>query len=458
MGPALKLSDQRRLFMIGAPLVAVVVLLGGVGTALWSNSEGSKAAASYRSQRGVLEGEMRAAATQGYTSQDLEPVASQLRLIDGTKEPWWIPDQPGYFSHLAAQVGHLNTQLNSLRRQLLSQAQGDAGKQIESAKAEIAQAQQANADDSDIQSLQQRVNAAVAAQGAAHNVRDYRAVAQQAKAVVTDTTNVLNQATRENQQVQQLAQQLAAQTNGNLGAIQQAGNQALGGGRNDASVAAYMNKPSPFKGFDALQRAYRRLEKYAGLIGSGDVNQAALGAAAAQRYSGQIHDALIGGFPSQVVVVSFQAQHLWAYQDSKVAMETLVTTGIRGVTDYGTDFGPMKVLYKEHPHTMKSPWPKSSPLWYPDTVVQWTAFFTWSGESIHDASWEADSLLGPGSQYNASTRSHGCIHVPFSDAQWVYNWAPVGTPVIVYPGDGSPVANQLAQMTTDDQGNPKSPA
>ena len=454
----MNLSDQRRLFTIVAPLVAAVVLLGGVGTAIWSSSEGSKAAASYHSQRAVLDGQLKVAATQGYTSRDLEPVTSQLRLIDGTREPWWIPDQPGYFNHLATQVGHLKTQLDSLRRELLSQAQGDAGKQVETAKAAIAQAQQANADDSDIQSLQQRVNAAVAAQGAAHNLRDYRAVTEQTRGVVADATNVLNQATQENLQVQQLAQQLLGQDNGNLGAIQQAGNQALANGRNDASVAAYMNKPGPFKGFDALQRAYRRLEKYAGLIGNGDVNQAALGAAAAQRYSAQIHDALIGGFPSQVVVVSFQAQHLWAYQDSKVAMETLVTTGIRGVTDYGTDFGPMKVLYKEHPHTMKSPWPKNSPLWYPDTVVQWTAFFTWSGESIHDASWEPDSLLGPGSQYNASTRSHGCIHVPFSDAQWVYNWAAVGTPVIVYPGDGSPVANQLAQMTTDEQGNPKSPA
>ena len=454
----MNLSGRRRLIAIVAPLVAVVVVLGGVGTALWTNSEGSKAAASYHSQRAVLDAQLKAAGAQGYGIQDLEPVTSQLRVIDSTKEPWWIPDQPGYFKHLATQVIQIRAQLDALRKRLLTQAQADAGKQIESAKAKIAQAQQANADDSDIQSLQQKVNAAAAAQGAARSLHDYRTVTLQATTLVTDATNVLNQATQENQLVQQLAQQLVAQDNGNLGAVQQAGNQALANGRNDASVAAYMNKPSPFKGFDALQRAYRRLEKYAGLIGNGDVNQAGLGAAAAQRYSGQIHDALIGGLPSQLVVVSFQAQHLWAFQDSKVALETPVTTGIRGVTDYGTDFGPMKVLYKEHPHTMKSPWPKGSPLWYPDTVVQWTAFFTWSGESIHDASWEPDSLLGPGSQYNASTRSHGCVHVPFSDAQWVYNWAAVGTPVVVYPGDGSPVANQLSQMTTDDQGNPKSSA
>jgi hypothetical protein len=32
----------------------------------------------------------------------------------------------------------------------------------------------------------------------------------------------------------------------------------------------------------------------------------------------------------------------------------------------------------------------------------------------------------------------------------------VGMPVIVYPGDGSSVSNQLSKITTDDQGNPKS--
>ena len=449
---------QQSAIKVVGPILAVAVLVSGLGVALWSNSEGARAAATYHDQRQALDLKLKTATGQGYNSQDLEPVTSQLRVLDSTHEPWWIPNQPDYFSQLTTQVTQLATQLAALETQLLSQAQTQAGKQIDSTKATIAQAQQANADDGDVQALTQRLTVVAGEQGAAHTLHDYRAAAQQAQGILADATALFNQAVQENQQIQQLAQQLITQANGNLGSIQQTGNQALASARNDASVAAYMNKPSPFKGFDALQRAYRRLEKFAGQVGSGDLNQAAFGAAAAQRYAGQIHDALMGGFPSQVVVVSFQSQHLWAYQDAKVALETPVTTGIRGVTDYGTDFGPMKVLYKEHPHKMHSPWPKTSPLWYPDTVVQWTTFFTWSGESIHDASWEPDSLLGPGSQYNASTRSHGCIHVPYSDAQWMYDWAPVGMPVIVYPGDGSPMANQLSQITTDDQGTPKNPA
>jgi hypothetical protein len=38
----------------------------------------------------------------------------------------------------------------------------------------------------------------------------------------------------------------------------------------------------------------------------------------------------------------------------------------------------------------------------------------------------------------------------------MFTWADVGTPVIVYPGDGGAVANQLAQMTTNDKGVPHS--
>jgi hypothetical protein len=40
----------------------------------------------------------------------------------------------------------------------------------------------------------------------------------------------------------------------------------------------------------------------------------------------------------------------------------------------------------------------------------------------------------------------------------MYDWAVEGTPVDVYPGDGTPVANQLALMTTDNNGVPLNPA
>ena len=441
-----------------ASIVTAGVVLTGVGAGIWSNNAASQASASYHQKQQVLSAQLATATKDGYTQQDLTPVTSRYNALSGSTAPWWIPSQAFYFQSQAKQTAQLQVQLQDLEQRLLTTARADAGKQVDAAKAEATQAQQIGAADGELQPLQQRLSTAAADQGGAKTVRDYRSVTKEAQGILADATTLFTQTQQENQVIQQAAQQLVAQNGGNLGAIQQAGTQALTGGRNDASIAAYMNRLSSFKGYAGIQSTGSRLEKYAAMIGSGDVNTAAQGTAGVQRYAGQIHGAVFGALPAKVVIISFQAQHLWAFQNGQVAMETAVTTGVRGVTTYGTDFGAMKVLHKDHPWKMHSPFPKGTPYWYPDTVVQYATFFTNSGESIHDANWESDSQLGPGSQYDPSTRSHGCVHVPFNDAVWMYNFADVGMPVVVYPADGSPVANQLSLSTTNDQGEPNTPA
>jgi lipoprotein-anchoring transpeptidase ErfK/SrfK len=444
-----------RIKVIGGVLLAVVLVVA-LGVGAWSYTTANQAAARYDRERVTLQNQLRDARQQGYTAQDLQPVTSRVNALNSAATPWFLPSRPAHFQSSLSETISLQQQLKTIEQQQLGQARDGSTQQLTTAGNTLNQAQQAQAADSDVQALQQRIDAANKGLGAAHSIRDYRAVLTQAQSIATDTNNLLTQTQQENLQIQQAAQQLVASTGGNLQSIQQTGSKSITSGRNDASIAAYVNRSSPYAGYDVLQRADSRLEKYVPLVGSGDPNQAAQGAAGVQRYADQIHNTLMSGLPSKIVLVSFQDQHLWAYQTGQVQMETPVTTGIRGVTDYGTDFGPMKVVHKNHPWTMHSPWPKGSPLWYPDTVVQYATFFTSTGESIHDAYWESDSQLGPGSQYDSGTRSHGCIHVPFGDAQWMYNFADVGMLVVVYPGDGSPVSNQLSLMTTDDQGSPHS--
>jgi lipoprotein-anchoring transpeptidase ErfK/SrfK len=258
---------------------------------------------------------------------------------------------------------------------------------------------------------------------------------------------------RENRALREGADALESQTGGSVDAMRSAGQVALADGRNDASVAAYLNRPSPLAGWPRIRAAYDRLESYAPMLGSTDVNQVALASYASERYAGEIHADLLGGLPGKTIVVSLQAQQLWAYDGGRLATTTLVTTGSPAVP---TDVGPMKVLRHAHPWTIKSPYPKGSVYWYPNTVVQWMLWFTTTGEGLHDAPWQA-CCYGPGSENDLSLRSHGAIHVPVQAEVFLYNWAPDGTPVIVYPGDGTPVGSQLSQMTTDDRGNPLGP-
>jgi hypothetical protein len=65
----------------------------------------------------------------------------------------------------------------------------------------------------------------------------------------------------------------------------------MGAANNDVSLAAFLNKPSPFKGWPTVSAAHARMQKPSSRLSSGDADEVALGAFAVQRYAGQIHDA-----------------------------------------------------------------------------------------------------------------------------------------------------------------------
>ena len=79
--------------------------------------------------------------------------------------------------------------------------------------------------------------------------------------------------------------------------------------------------------------------------------------------------------------------------------------------------------------------------------VRYALWFHPSGEAIHDSWWR--SWYGPGSNVG-SYGSHGCIGLPYGPIDVLFSWTPVGTPVVVIPGDGSPPADQVAQQSYND--------
>ena len=128
-----------------------------------------------------------------------------------------------------------------------------------------------------------------------------------------------------------------------------------------------------------------------------------------------------------VVTLDLTAQEMVFYEDGCAVRATPATTGRPQLR---TPTGHFAIFAKYSPFVFHSPWPPGSPFWYPTSPVSFAMEFAQGGFFIHDAPWEPDSELGPGSD-NGMGASHGCVHIPLDVMSWLYSWAPLGTPVIV---------------------------
>ena len=134
------------------------------------------------------------------------------------------------------------------------------------------------------------------------------------------------------------------------------------------------------------------------------------------------------------MVISLSHQTLTAYDGNTMVLSTLVTTGNAALP---TPVGAFPILARYHPFTFISPWPLTSPYYYPPSPVNYALLFDNRGYFVHDAPWR--SAFGPGS--NAAlgtpgqnyTGTHGCVNVPFGAAQVLFDWATIGTIVQVVP-------------------------
>jgi hypothetical protein len=131
--------------------------------------------------------------------------------------------------------------------------------------------------------------------------------------------------------------------------------------------------------------------------------------------------------PAQLIVIHLATQQLVAYKDGCPFLRTPVTSGR---TALPTVRGTFHIYYKAPVYHMISPWPLGSPFYYPPTWVYNAMEFITNGTFIHSADWQPDATYGPGSQYGPFA-SHGCIHVIKGPLQELYDWAPIGTTVVV---------------------------
>ncbi|WP_028242487.1 L,D-transpeptidase family protein [Pseudobutyrivibrio ruminis] len=127
-------------------------------------------------------------------------------------------------------------------------------------------------------------------------------------------------------------------------------------------------------------------------------------------------------YGNSYVEVNLSKQHVYVYKDGEMVFDTDCVSG-KIVGNHGTHTGVYPIAYKQTEATLKGDN-------YESHVHFWMPFNM--GEGLHDATWR--SKFG-GNIYRTSG-SHGCVNLPLSSAEKIYNIVEAGWPVIVfYTGD-----------------------
>ena len=117
------------------------------------------------------------------------------------------------------------------------------------------------------------------------------------------------------------------------------------------------------------------------------------------------------------ILVSISEQHLYAYQDGQLVKSFVASTGMGN----STRIGNFSVLDKI-PNAYGATWN----IWMPD----WLGIYE-SG-SLENGIHALPILPGGArlwSGYLGTPISYGCVVLGVDEANWLYNWAEVGTPV-----------------------------
>lgn len=121
------------------------------------------------------------------------------------------------------------------------------------------------------------------------------------------------------------------------------------------------------------------------------------------------------------VEINLTAQHLWFYKKGKLVIESDFVSGNTS-NGNGTPQGVYYLLFRERDAVLG----ERSNADYRTPVSFWMPFNR--GIGMHDATWR--SKFG-GTIYQTAG-SHGCINLPYSVAETIFNTIETGTPVVCY--------------------------
>ncbi|HWQ99676.1 MAG TPA: L,D-transpeptidase family protein [Candidatus Methylomirabilis sp.] len=135
------------------------------------------------------------------------------------------------------------------------------------------------------------------------------------------------------------------------------------------------------------------------------------------------------------IEVDMLRQRLYAYERGRTARTFLVSTG---TAKYPTPVMETVVLKKVFLKDYRWTYGLNNPDNYFLPNVKWNLQIR-GPYNIHYAYWHRNF---------GHRMSHGCVNVSKADAEWIYNWADVGTPVITHNGTLAAGASSLSKALT----------
>lgn len=123
----------------------------------------------------------------------------------------------------------------------------------------------------------------------------------------------------------------------------------------------------------------------------------------------------------KMLEVDVVSKQMWAYEKGQLVNSWPISAG---APETPTPIGQFKIYSKLRIQDMRGYNPNGTPYFQPN--VRWINYFLPGGYAVHGNYWR------PLSWFGAINSSHGCVSLPDNQAKWVYDWAPIGTTVIVH--------------------------
>lgn len=190
-----------------------------------------------------------------------------------------------------------------------------------------------------------------------------------------------------------------------------------GGGNSDATQASQSSQASAIKSKQPIKPE----SSAAATAAIPESNEPASKPAAATECTGNTQ--------AKLIKVSVSKRHLWACEGEKVVRDGPVITGMLKYEETLTPPGTYQVYAKQTDTRLTGS--DSAGSWnYP--VSYWMPFLDnqHGTYGFHDATWRPNSDFG-NIDPAGDKASHGCIELLKDDMQWLYEWAPAKTTLVV---------------------------